>query len=66
MPEFRSGLALFLRRGMWGWCQALTTIEEPRNPSRSSRPAAIMSDQHTTAVQILAAIAMDCNHRRKL
>ena len=28
-PKARSGLMLFLRRGMWGWAQALTAAQAP-------------------------------------
>jgi hypothetical protein len=64
-PECRNGLAIFLHRGMWGWCQTLATMGHTHNPSRSFWPVNVTSNQHTAAIQVLAAIAMDCNHGRK-
>ena len=33
--EARSGLTLFLRRGMWGWARAIATATAARQPARS-------------------------------
>jgi len=62
-PESRSGLALFLRRGMWGW--ALTIAASARGmpitalPSNSVKPCDRM-----VVIQLLAAIAMKFDNRR--
>ncbi len=63
----RSGLMLFLRRGMWGWAQALTTSARPAaeytDPSSAafSRPG-----RHGAIIHVLAAIAMSIQHGRSL
>lgn len=63
--EARSGLALLLRQGMWGWARAVGQVaaqersESNRAPLRSTAPR-----QHNAVVQILAAMAMKANKRR--
>lgn len=61
----RSGLMLFLSRGMWGWIKALTTtgspVQEQIDPSSSAWPT---HAGHSGAVHILAAIAMGRYDRR--
>ena len=57
-PESRSGLALLLRRGVWGWARALapaTTALQSIRPSAPKSPAAC---QHSAVIQIIAAMAM--------
>jgi hypothetical protein len=60
-PECRRGLALFLRRGMWGWGRTLSSetlpaTSPPRSPHEST-PAL----QDRTTVRILAAMVMAGN-----
>lgn len=66
----RSGLMLFLRRGLWGWAQALTTAAMPAakyvDPSCSVLPQPEMPETNRTIVHILAAIAMSIQHGRSL
>ena len=62
--EFRSGLALLLRRGMWAWAKALNSSVAVRQqicgpPLRSMAPR-----QYSVAIQIIAAMAMRANPRR--
>jgi hypothetical protein len=58
--ECRSGLALFLRRGMWQWYQSLTSAVVAINKSSPhSQSATVTSDQNRPIIQLLAAIAMD-------
>ncbi|MGF1619771.1 MAG: hypothetical protein ACFCUR_04085 [Rhodomicrobiaceae bacterium] len=61
----RSGLMLFLRRGMWGWAKALTVAasfpQEQGYPSSAVRPA---HGGHSAIVHVLAAIAMSIHDRR--
>lgn len=60
----RSGLLLFLRRGMWGWVRALNG---PAGLSREQMcPAATPSVHpgHRVVVHVLAAIAMGIHDRR--
>lgn len=55
----RSGLMLFLRRGMWGWAQALTATANSHReliyPSSAAWPA---RSGNSPVVHILATIAM--------
>jgi hypothetical protein len=62
--DARSGLALILRRGMWGWAKALgqASARECAGNCATLKPTA--SPQHSAVVQILAAMAMKANIRR--
>ena len=62
-PECRRGLVLFLRRGMWGWARAPAAVTAPEPVPRPGFPEPTAPDQHRTAVQILAAMAMGLTHR---
>ena len=56
----RSGLMLFLRRGMWGWAKVrASSPQEPidRRPSASSTQGG-----HGAVVHVLATIATSTNH----
>ena len=55
-PMARSGLMLFLRRGMWGWAQTLRG-RRPRSTTRSHRvtPPAPRNER-TAVVHVLATI----------
>jgi hypothetical protein len=64
-PEARSGLLLFLRRGMWGWARVMATLgsslpEQVRRGASLSFPA---TEESRAVIQILAAIAMNAEHR---
>lgn len=62
----RSGLTLFLRRGMWGWAKALSaTVRPQQEPGR--QPASTSSMLHPSncaVVHVLAAIAIGAHDRR--
>ena len=62
-PESRSGLMLFLRRGMWGWARraatAKTTFEQPVNSRVSNWK---VPEEHRTIIQIFAAMAIRTNN----
>lgn len=61
LPEARSGLALFLRRGMWGWARGLdvgSVRQEPFPPRGSNQTE---SCEHSAIVNLLAAMAMKGN-----
>lgn len=66
----RSGLILFLRRGMWGWVQARTAAASCASPAGepvvSSAAAFSLSGRHGAVVHVLAAIAMSIHHGRSL
>jgi len=55
--EARSGLALFLRRGMWAWARAAATPSTTQLPARSSL-ASPTGDQQRAVVHLFAAMAM--------
>ena len=63
-PEARSGLALLLRRGMWGWARALAPATAAEQPICSSSPKSTAACQHSAVIQILAAMVMNANNRR--
>ena len=65
-PDARSGLVVFLHRGMWGWARALS-VEPARLepiPSRSSAPAQLI--ERRAIVCLLAGMVMAINDRRAL
>jgi len=54
----RSGLVLFLRRGMWGWARALTAAASaPREPINGPAAAWPMHGGRNAVVHVLATIA---------
>ena len=59
-PECRRGLALFLRRGMWGWSRTLSSETVPASPALSPHES-ISTFQAKTTVRILAAMVMAGN-----
>jgi hypothetical protein len=61
--ETRSGLALFLLRGMWGWVQAVTTSSMPLR-SMCAGPSRSPVTEHNAVIQLFAAIAMSPTKRR--
>ena len=63
-PEARSGLVLFLRRGMWGWARALAVASAPEQPIRSPSSAPAAADQHRAVIHVFAAMVMNTNERR--
>jgi len=63
-PEARSGLLLFLRRGLWGWARVMATLgvstPQARGGASLSFPAA---EESRTVIHIFAAMAMNAEHR---
>jgi hypothetical protein len=55
--EARSGLVLFLRRGMWAWARAVTIPSTPR-PPRSLVATSTAQDDERTVIHLFAAMAM--------
>jgi hypothetical protein len=59
----RSGLMLFLRRGMWGWAKVRTAAasshQEPIDRLSSAAPT---RGGHSTVIHVLATIATGTNH----
>jgi transposase len=56
-PEGRSGLVVFLRRGMWGWTRALPAQITPQQRPPSTSPTSTEPHQRKAAIQLLATIA---------
>jgi hypothetical protein len=61
-PEARTGLLLFLRRGMSGWARAVATMSAPPRPSGSRPPNGKIPEEHRSFVHILAAMAINANY----
>jgi hypothetical protein len=63
-PDARSGLVVFLHRGMWGWARALSVepVKFDPIPSQSSAPAHLC--ERRAIVCLLAGMAMAINDRR--
>ena len=59
----RSGLMLFLRRGMWGWAKALTDAAgSPQEPIDRRPSASSTQGGRSAVVHVLASIATSTNH----
>ncbi len=63
-PEARSGLMLFLRRGMWGWARTLTAPSVCENPAHAPPPSSTAPCESKTVMYVLAAMAMNTLARR--
>ncbi len=64
-PRARSGLMLFLRRGMWGWaCVVGAAPDAPREPAWTSPAAPPAQGGSSAVVHALAAIATSNQDRR--
>jgi hypothetical protein len=62
-PAARSGLMLFLRRGMWGWAQTLAAAS-PVPQSVASPTPPVPCNGRTAVVYVLATMAMSILDRR--
>lgn len=65
-PEARGGLALFLRRGMWGWARVLSFATTSERSAPRPSFAATGPYQHRAVIQILAAMATNVQSRGAL
>jgi hypothetical protein len=65
-PEARSGLALFLRRGMWGWARTLAIGSGPQEPLSIRRSNATGPGACSAIIHVFAAMAMQIDNRRTL
>jgi hypothetical protein len=61
--EARSGLALFLRRGMWAWTRAVAIPSTPLRP-RCLVTSSTAQDEERTVIHLFAAMAMRSSQRR--
>ena len=62
--EARSGLGLFLRRGMWGWARALAAPRALAQPACSPSSGSAVPYPHQSVIQVFAAMALNINDRR--
>ena len=59
----RSGLMLFLRRGMWGWAKALIAAAgSPQEPTDRFSSSAPTPGERSVVIHVLATIATSTNH----
>jgi hypothetical protein len=63
-PEVRSGLMLFLRRGMWGWARTLVVGSVRREPIPAQRSSPAEPGARSAIIHVFAAMAMKVNNRR--
>lgn len=61
-PEARTGLLLFLRRGMCGWARVVATLCAPQRPTDSRPSNWTIPEEHRAVVHILAAMVINVNH----
>jgi hypothetical protein len=62
--EARNGLALFLRRGMWGWARAISDSSNSLRPTQPVCAGTVVDDNDKAVIQLLAAMAMSSAVRR--
>jgi hypothetical protein len=63
-PESRSGLALFLRRGMWGWARTLAATGSWTTPLLATAINPAEPSGRSAVVQVLAVMVMNVDSRR--
>ena len=63
-PEARSGLMFFLRRGMWGWARTLAAASAGQMPTHEPSSSLTAPCEWKAVIHVLAAMAMNTNHRR--
>ena len=64
LPEARSGLILFLRRGMWGWTRTLAAASTPQEPTAATSSGLTEPRIQSPVVHVFAAMAMYPKERR--
>ena len=63
-PESRSGLALFLRRGMWGWVRTLAATGSRTTPLLAPPMNLAEPGGRSAVAQVLATMVMNIDSRR--
>lgn len=63
-PEARSGLMLFLRRGMWAWVQALAAVGACETPTRGPSFSPTAPGERQDVIYVLAAMTANTLNRR--
>jgi hypothetical protein len=59
--EARSGLTLFLRRGMWGWARAMATPSAAQPPTRLPAATWTAPEAYRAVIHVFAAMAIHTN-----
>jgi hypothetical protein len=62
--DARNGLALFLRRGMWGWARAKEAPGDAPKPMQPASSQTTTDDTRRAVIQLFAAIATSSTKRR--
>ncbi len=65
-PEARSGLMLFLRRGMWAWARMLAAPNTREPPMHTRSPSPTATGERQAVIYAVAAMAMSTLCRRTL
>ena len=61
--EARSGLMLFLRRGLWGWARAMATMTACERPA-GARPSNWKApEEYRAVIHIFAALVTKTSHQ---
>jgi hypothetical protein len=63
-PEARSGLMLFLGRGMWGWARMLAAARAQQEPIRAPPSKPTQHCERRAVIHLFAALAMGTLDRR--
>ena len=63
-PEARSGLVLFLRRGMWAWTRTLAAPSAREEPTRAPSPSSAAPCECKVLIYVMAAMATNTLDRR--
>jgi hypothetical protein len=63
-PEARSGLIVFLRRGLWGWTRTVAAARARPAPMPTALSSPVGPAEQSAVVQLFAAMAMRAKDRR--
>jgi hypothetical protein len=63
-PEARSGLMLFLGRGLWGWARMLAAARAQQQPIRAPPSRPTQHCERRAVIHLLAALAIGTHDRR--
>jgi hypothetical protein len=63
-PEARSGLLLFLDRGMWGWARTLAPASTRQEPTHAPVSSLAAPCEWRAVIHVLAAMAINTSKRR--
>lgn len=62
--DARSGLLLFLCRGMWGWARTLAAESVREEPTAAPSPGPTAICKRDAVIHVFAALAIDTHERR--